>query len=99
MKKTFVLVSMLVAISMAAWSQDAETPTTVWGTPDLNGIWDWLKPLPGDALTTIERTSFREDGSLRYVLTIDDPKIFTEAWSQEFSIAPMPEWELMGLLE
>ncbi len=52
-----------------------------------------------DALTTIERISYKDPETLRYVLTIDDPKIFTEPWSQEFTIAAKPEWDPMGLLE
>jgi hypothetical protein len=32
-------------------------------------------------------------------LTIDDPKIFTKAWSQDFQIIPKPEWDKVGLFE
>jgi hypothetical protein len=52
-----------------------------------------------DALKTIERIAWKNPKTLSYNLTIDDPKIFTAAWSQEFSIAAKPEWESAGLYE
>ena len=52
-----------------------------------------------DALKTIERISWKNQKTLSYNLTIDDPKIFTKAWSQEFSIASKPEWDSAGLYE
>jgi hypothetical protein len=36
---------------------------------------------------------------LFYELTIDDPKIFIRAWSQEFEIIAKPEWESAGIYE
>jgi hypothetical protein len=32
-------------------------------------------------------------------ITIDDPKIFTKPWSQEFESVAKPEWEKVGLFE
>ena len=52
-----------------------------------------------DALKTIERIAWKNENTLSYTLTIDDPKIFTAAWSQEFTIAAKPEWEAAGLYE
>ena len=52
-----------------------------------------------DALKTIERIAWKNQKTLSYNLTIDDPKIFTAAWSQEFTIAAKPEWEAAGLYE
>ena len=52
-----------------------------------------------DALKTIERIAWKNQKTLSYNLTIDDPKTFTAAWSQEFSIAAKPEWEAAGLYE
>jgi hypothetical protein len=52
-----------------------------------------------DALKTTERIAFKNQKALSYTLTIDDPKIFTTAWSQEFSISAKPEWEAAGLYE
>ena len=52
-----------------------------------------------DALKTIERISWKNQNTLAYNLTIDDPKIFTKAWSQEFQITAKPEWDSAGLYE
>jgi hypothetical protein len=52
-----------------------------------------------DALHTIERIAFKDGNTLSYNLTIDDPKIFTAPWSQEFQIVAKPEWDAAGLYE
>jgi hypothetical protein len=40
-----------------------------------------------------------EQDALSYTITIDDPKIFTAPWSQEFEILAKPEWDEQGLFE
>ena len=45
-----------------------------------------------DALHTIERIRWKSKDALSYELTIDDPKIFTSPWKQEFEILAKPEW-------
>ena len=52
-----------------------------------------------DALTVTERISFKSPTQLRYVMTLDDPKIFKQPWAQEFEITARPEWSELGLLE
>ena len=52
-----------------------------------------------DALKTIERIAWKTANTLSYNLTIDDPKIFTRAWSQEFQITAKPDWDAAGLYE
>jgi len=52
-----------------------------------------------DALRTIERMSWKSPTTLAYTITLDDPKIFTQPWSQEFQIAAKPEWDTQGLYE
>jgi hypothetical protein len=52
-----------------------------------------------DAMVTTERLTRKNKESLSYVLTIDDPKIFTRPWSQEFEIKAKPEWDKVGLFE
>ncbi len=52
-----------------------------------------------DAMRTIERLQFQDASTLSYVLTIDDPKIFTKAWSQAFTIKARPDWDSTGLYE
>ncbi len=52
-----------------------------------------------DALHTTERIRWKDDKTLSYDLTIDDPKIFTGPWTQEFTMAAKPEWDSVGLFE
>lgn len=53
-----------------------------------------------DALKTIEHIRWKDNDTLDYVLTIDDPKIFTAPWSQEFTMKIRPDWEkTTGLYE
>jgi len=52
-----------------------------------------------DALHTIERIRWKSKDALSYELTIDDPKIFTSPWKQEFEILAKPEWDKQGLFE
>jgi hypothetical protein len=52
-----------------------------------------------DALRTVEHISRKDARTLSYQLTIDDPKIFTAAWSQDFTMTLKPEWEQMGIFE
>ena len=52
-----------------------------------------------DALRTTERIRWKDDKTLSYQLTIDDPKIFTAPWTQEFTMKAKPEWDSTGLYE
>jgi hypothetical protein len=52
-----------------------------------------------DALKTTERIQWKDKNTLSYVLTMDDPKIFTAPWSQEFQIVAKPDWDKAGLFE
>jgi len=52
-----------------------------------------------DAVTTTERIQWKDKNTISYQLTIDDPKIFTKPWSQEFQIVAKPEWDKVGLFE
>jgi hypothetical protein len=51
-----------------------------------------------DALQTTERLR-REGDTLHYQITIDDPKIFTRPFSQDFTLTLRPDWNELGLLE
>ena len=51
-----------------------------------------------DALRTTERLR-REGNTLHYRITIDDPKIFTRPFSQDFELTLRPDWDQLGLLE
>ena len=52
-----------------------------------------------DALRTIEHIRWKDNKALYYELTIDDPKIFTQPWSQEFEMKARPDWDVTGLFE
>ena len=53
-----------------------------------------------DALVTTEHIRWKDNGkTLSYLLTINDPKIFTAAWSQEFEMKLRPDWDKTGLYE
>ncbi len=52
-----------------------------------------------DAFHTIERLSWKDDNTILYQFTVDDPKIFTKPWSQDFQMVLRPDWEKQGLLE
>ena len=52
-----------------------------------------------DALTTIERIKWKSADAISYELTLDDPKIFTRPWSQEFEIQTRPEWDEAVIVE
>jgi hypothetical protein len=51
------------------------------------------------ALHTIEYLKRIDEKTISYRITIDDPKIFTEPWSQDFRMTYHPDWEETGLLE
>ncbi|HZL57730.1 MAG TPA: hypothetical protein VFC21_11635 [Bryobacteraceae bacterium] len=52
-----------------------------------------------DALRAVERIHRKDASTLSYRMTIDDPKIFTEPWSQDFEMKARPDWESMGIFE
>ena len=52
-----------------------------------------------DTLKTTEHISWKDPKTLSYVLTIDDPKIFTAPWSQDFTMTLHPDWDPMGIFE
>ena len=52
-----------------------------------------------DALVTTERISWKDAKTLGYQLTINDPKIFTRPFSQDFTMTLHPDWEPQGIFE
>jgi len=48
-----------------------------------------------DAAHVVERLKFVEPTLVSYAITIDDPKIFTAPWSQEFQMRLHPKWKLL----
>ncbi len=52
-----------------------------------------------DELRTVERIRWKNNDTMSYALTVDDPKIFAAQWSQEFEIKARPDWDKTGLFE
>ena len=53
-----------------------------------------------DALHTIERLQRTDEKTIAYRITVDDPKIFTQPFSQDFKMTLHADWEeATGLLE
>jgi len=47
-----------------------------------------------DALHVIERLTFTDPTTVAYQVIIDDPKIFTAKWSQDFGMKLHPTWKV-----
>jgi hypothetical protein len=77
--------------AVAKWEGDTLVIDTIglreWPLSASNG---WHS----DALHTIERLRFTDATTVSYEITIDDPKIFTAPWSQEFQMKLHPTWKL-----
>src|SRR5499426_1730203 len=52
-----------------------------------------------DAFHTIERLTRVDAGTIKYDFTVDDPKIFTKPWTENWEFKLHPEWDKTGLYE
>jgi hypothetical protein len=52
-----------------------------------------------DAFHTIERLRRTDANTIAYDFTVDDPKIFTASWTENWELKLHPEWEKTGLYE
>jgi hypothetical protein len=52
-----------------------------------------------DAFHTIERLTRVDANTIKYDFTVDDPKIFTGRWTENWEMKAHPEWEKTGLYE
>lgn len=52
-----------------------------------------------DAFHTVERLRRVDQDTLSYEFTVDDPKIFSEPWTEDMQMTLHPEWEETGLYE
>lgn len=48
-----------------------------------------------DAMHVVERLKFTDSKTVSYNVTLDDPKIFTAPWSQEFQMKIHPTWKIL----
>jgi len=78
--------------AVAKWDGDTLVIDTI-------GLKEW--PLSAgnlwhsDALHTIERLTYTSAATVSYEITIDDPKVFTKPWSQEFQMRLHKTWALL----
>ncbi len=52
-----------------------------------------------EALHTIEHIRWKDASTIDYQLTIDDPKIFSAPWTEDFTMTARPDWDKLGLFE
>jgi hypothetical protein len=88
--------------SVAKWDGDTLVIDSVNFKPWILDDYHYTDPTKSrwhtDALHTIERLR-RAGNKLQYQITIDDPKIFTRPFSQDFELTLRPDWDKLGLLE
>ena len=84
--------------SIAWWDGDTVVIDTIglkeWmfdASLDLTGEGHWHS----DAAHVTERLKFLDPTLVSYNITIDDPKIFTAPWSQEFQMKLHPTWKIL----
>jgi hypothetical protein len=78
--------------AVAKWDGDTLVIDTI-------GLREWTLAASNqwhsDALHTIERLRHIDATTVSYEITIDDPKLFTKPWSQEFQMKLHPTWKLL----
>ena len=78
--------------AVAKWEGDTLVIDTIglreWTLSASNG---WHS----DALHTIERLRHQNATTVSYEITVDDPKIFTRPWTQDFQMKLHPTWKLL----
>jgi hypothetical protein len=78
--------------AVAKWEGDTLVIDTI-------GLREWTLAASNqwhsDALHTIERLHYTDPTTVSYEITVDDPKIFTKPWSQEFQMKVHPTWSLL----
>jgi len=52
-----------------------------------------------DALVVTEHIKWKDNSTVAYQMTLSDPKIFTQPWSQDFEMKLRPDWDSAGLYE
>jgi hypothetical protein len=93
--------------SVAKWEGDTLVIDTVglkeWpfagDEPGLNEA-DGVKIVPyhSDALHVIERLRHIDATTVAYQITIDDPKVWTKPWSQDFQMKLHPTWNVFEMV-
>jgi hypothetical protein len=89
--------------SVGHWENDALVIETLnfkrWSLDDFYYQDPTKYRMHSEDLRTVERLRFLDPQTISYELTIDDPQIFTEAWTQGFLMRARTEWSEVGLFE
>lgn len=77
--------------AVAKWEGDTLVIDTI-------GLREWTLAASNqwhsDALHTVERLHHIDPTTVSYEITVDDPKIFSKPWSQEFQMKLHPTWSI-----
>ena len=89
--------------SVGHWEGDALVIDTTnykrWILDDYHYVDSTKNRMHSDAFHTIERITRPDLNTLSWQITIDDPKIFTTPWTEDFVMRYHPEWAKDGLFE
>jgi len=89
--------------SVAHWEDDTlvidSTNFRRWSLDDYYYMDPLHYRMHTEAFHTIERLRRTDTNTIAYQITIDDPKIFTAPWSEDFEMKLHPEWDEAGLYE
>ena len=85
--------------SVAKWEGDTLVIDTVglkeWMLDATHDSHPDLLRIHSDQLHVIERLRYTDPTTVSYQITIDDPKIFTSPWSQDFQMKMHPTWKVL----
>jgi hypothetical protein len=70
-----------------------------WSLDDYHYVDEKQYRMHSDAFHVIERLRRTDGNTVAYQMTIDDPKIFTTSWTEDFEMKLHPEWAKVGLYE
>jgi hypothetical protein len=70
-----------------------------WSLDDYHYVDEKQYRMHSDAFHVIERLRRTDANTIEYKMTIDDPKIFTKSWTEDFEMKLHPEWAKVGLYE
>jgi len=77
-------------IGLKTWPLEGDEPGK-----DANGRAVNIAPYHSDALHVIERFQRTDLNTIAYRITIDDPKIFTKPWSEDWQMRIHPTWTML----
>jgi hypothetical protein len=89
--------------SVAHWDGDTlvidSTNFKRWSLDDYYYVNPKEYRMHSEAFHTIEKLRRKDASTISYQLTVDDPKIFTAPWTEDFEMKLHTEWGKIGLYE